>query len=104
MSICLAGGRTRRLAMQSVNRGVKSEVSTRYIRLMDLMRRPEGCGVEEASRTLGVTPGGCRGMIRDLKRLLAVETVYESHGGRGHGRRAIHYVRVPDCVSLKSEL
>ena len=68
-------------------------MSTRYIRLLDLMRRPEGCGVEEASRTLGVTPAGCRGMIRDLKQLLPVETVYERHGGRGRGRRAVHFVR-----------
>jgi hypothetical protein len=94
-------GRAGRVTMQSVNQGVKSEVSTRYIRLMDLMRRPEGCGVEEASRALGVTPGGCRGMIRDLKRLLPVETVYESHGGRGRGRRAVHYVSVPNCAAVK---
>jgi molybdenum-dependent DNA-binding transcriptional regulator ModE len=79
-------------------------VSTRYVRLMDLMRRPEGCGVAEASRTLGVTPAGCRGMIRDLKRLLSVETVYEYHGGRGRGRRAVHFVHIPGCDALEPEL
>jgi hypothetical protein len=71
-------------------------VSSRYVRLMELMRRPQGCGVEEASCALGVTRAGCRGMIRDLKLLLPVETVYEPHGGRGRGRRAVHFVRVPD--------
>jgi predicted ArsR family transcriptional regulator len=68
-------------------------VSNRYIRLLDLLRRPEGCGVEEASQTLGVTAAGCRGMIRDLRALVPVESVYEAAGGRGKGRRAIHFVR-----------
>jgi hypothetical protein len=79
-------------------------MSTRYVRLMDLMRRPEGCGVAEASRTLGITQGGCRGMIRDLKRLLPVETVYEDHGGRGRGRRAVHFVSIPNCDALEPVL
>jgi len=79
------------------------ELSTRYVRLMELMRRPQGCGVEEASRALGVTRGGCRGMIRDLKLLLPVETVYEQHGGRGRGRRAVHFVRLADDGALKSD-
>lgn len=60
---------------------------------MDLMRRPEGCSAHEAATTLNVTPGGVRGMIRDLRELLPVETIYEPHGGRGKGQRAIHYVR-----------
>lgn len=78
-------------------------LSTRYVRLMELMRRPQGCGVEEASRALGVTRAGCRGMIRDLKLLLPVETVYERHGGRGRGCRAVHFVRLPDPGSLTSD-
>ncbi len=78
-------------------------MSTQYIRLMDLLRRPEGCGVEEAARTLGVTPGGCRGMIRDLKRLLPVQTEYERHGGRGRGRRAVHFIRIADSEVLGSQ-
>jgi len=68
-------------------------MSNRYIRLLDLLRRPEGCGVVEASQTLGVTAAGCRGMIRDLRAVVHVESVYEAPGGRGKGRRAIHFVR-----------
>jgi molybdenum-dependent DNA-binding transcriptional regulator ModE len=68
-------------------------MSNRYIQLLDLLRRPEGCSVLEASRTLGVTAAGCRGMIRDLRAVVSVESVYETHGGRGKGRRAIHFVR-----------
>jgi len=37
-------------------------MSTQYIRLMDLLRRPEGCGVPEAATALGITAAGCRGM------------------------------------------
>jgi predicted ArsR family transcriptional regulator len=68
-------------------------VSNRYIRLLDLLRRPGGCSVVEASQTLGVTAAGCRGMIRDLRAVVHVESVYEAPGGRGKGRRAIHFVR-----------
>jgi hypothetical protein len=68
-------------------------MSNRYIRLLDLLRRPEGCSVVEASQTLGVTAAGCRGMIRDLRAVVRVESVYEAPGGRGKGRRAIHFVR-----------
>jgi hypothetical protein len=60
---------------------------------MDLMRRPEGCSVREAAITLNITPAGARGMIRDLRRLVSVETIYGTHGGRGKGQRAIHYMR-----------
>jgi predicted ArsR family transcriptional regulator len=68
-------------------------MSRRYNQLCELLRRPQGCSVAEAARELGVTPGGCRGMIRDLKGLLRVETVYLRHRGRGKGQQAIHYVR-----------
>jgi molybdenum-dependent DNA-binding transcriptional regulator ModE len=68
-------------------------MSHRYNRLCDLLRRPQGCSVAEAARELGVTPGSCRGMIRDLKALLKVDTVYLQHRGRGKGQQAIHYVR-----------
>ncbi|MBS0419805.1 MAG: hypothetical protein JSR66_18990 [Proteobacteria bacterium] len=68
-------------------------MSSQYIRLMDLLRRPEGCGVPEAAAALGITPAGCRGMIRDLKRLLPIETSYGPHGGRGRGRSATHFIR-----------
>ena len=68
-------------------------MSNRYIRLLDLLRRPEGCSVVEASQTLGVTAAGCRGMIRDLRAVVRVESVYEAPGGRGKGQRAIHFVR-----------
>lgn len=68
-------------------------MSYRYNKLCDLLRRPQGCSVAEAARELGVTPGGCRGMIRDLKGLLKVDTVYLKHRGRGKGQQAIHYVR-----------
>ena len=75
-------------------------MSTQYVRLMDLLRRPEGCRVPEAAATLGITAAGCRGMIRDLKRLLPVETSYGPHGGRGRGRAATHFIRsTPDNVS-----
>ena len=68
-------------------------MSNRYLRLIDLMRRPEGCRVEDACRELGVTPSGCRGMIRDLRALVPVETVYLEPRGRGKGRRAVHFMR-----------
>jgi hypothetical protein len=68
-------------------------MSRRYNKLCDLLRRPQGCSVAEAARELGVTPGGCRGMIRDLKAVLKVDTVYLTHRGRGKGQQAIHYVR-----------
>ncbi|MFL6604516.1 MAG: hypothetical protein ACJ8R9_24710 [Steroidobacteraceae bacterium] len=68
-------------------------MSNRYIRLLDLLRRPEGCSVVEASQALGVTAAGCRGMIRDLRAVVTVESVYEAPGGRGKGQRAIHFVR-----------
>jgi molybdenum-dependent DNA-binding transcriptional regulator ModE len=68
-------------------------MSRRYNQLCDLLRRPQGCSVAEAARELGVTAGSCRGMIRDLKGLLSLETVYLRHGGRGKGQQAIHYVR-----------
>jgi predicted ArsR family transcriptional regulator len=68
-------------------------VSNRYIRLLDLLRRPEGCSVLEASQALGVTTSGCRGMIRDLRAVVTVESVYEAPGGRGKGQRATHFVR-----------
>jgi predicted ArsR family transcriptional regulator len=74
-------------------------VSNRYLRLMDLLRRPQGCRVEEASVELGVTPAGCRGMIRDLRSLVPVETVYGRHGGRGKGRSAVHFVRRGDSLA-----
>jgi molybdenum-dependent DNA-binding transcriptional regulator ModE len=76
-------------------------VSTRYVRLMDLLRRPTGCAVEEACQTLDITPAGARGMIRDLRKLMPVRTVYERHGGRGKGRRAIHFVQ-PNQLSPES--
>jgi predicted ArsR family transcriptional regulator len=77
-------------------------MSNRYIRLLDLLRRPEGCGVVEASQTLGVTAAGCRGMIRDLRAMVPVESVYEAPRGRGKGRRAIHFVRhVRPTISLE---
>ena len=68
-------------------------MSNRYTRLMDLMGRPQGCRVEEACAELGVTRAGCRGMIRDLKTLMPVDTVYDRHGGRGRGRSAVHFLR-----------
>ena len=68
-------------------------MSHRYLRLIDLMRRPEGCQVQEACQTLGVTPAGCRGMIRDLKALMPVETIYLEPRGRGKGMRAVHFMR-----------
>lgn len=72
-------------------------MSTRYLRLYDLLRRPEGCGVQEASEIIGVTPAGCRGMIRDLRALVPIRTVYLEHGGRGRGRRAVHFAEQPDA-------
>jgi|GEM_PF-3525798 len=66
-------------------------MSTRYIRLLDLMQRPQGCRVDEACQVLGVTPSGCRGMIRDLKAVAPVRTVYLEHRGRGRGRVAVHF-------------
>ena len=68
-------------------------MSNRYVRLLDLMRRPEGCRVEDACRELGLTAAGCRGMIRDLKGLVPVETVYLEPRGRGRGGAAIHFVK-----------
>src|SRR5581483_5563774 len=68
-------------------------VSNRYTRLMDLMGRPQGCRVEEAWVELGITRAGCRGMIRDLKALVPVETEYDRHRGRGRGRSAVHFIR-----------
>ena len=68
-------------------------MSKRYRQLMDLMRRPEGCSAREAATALNVTPAGARGMIRDLRQLLSVETIYQAHGGRGKGQPAIHYMR-----------
>jgi hypothetical protein len=74
-------------------------MSNRYIRLMDLMQRPEGCRVEEACKELRVTPAGCRGMIRDLKRMVPVTTVYLEHRGRGKGRLAVHFVHAPQTTA-----
>ena len=73
-------------------------VSNRYTRLMDLMGRPQGCRVEEACVELGVTRAGCRGMIRDLKALVPVETEYDRQGGRGRGRSAVHFIRTSSFV------
>lgn len=70
-------------------------MSRRYNTLCDLMRRPQGCSVAEAAKLLGITPAGCRGMIRDLKELLPVETAYCEHGGRGKGRPAVHRISEP---------
>jgi hypothetical protein len=73
-------------------------MSNRYRQLMNLMSRPQGCPVAEASEHLGITPAGCRGMIRDLKALLPVRTVYLAPLGRGKGQRAVHFIRAePDA-------
>ncbi len=48
--------------------------------------------MQEACEVLGVTPAGCRGMIRDLKALMPVETVYLEPRGRGKGMRAVHFM------------
>ena len=66
-------------------------MSRRYVRLLDLMQRPQGCRVEEACQELGITASGCRGMIRDLRAVAAVRTVYLDHRGRGRGRVAVHF-------------
>ncbi|HVO48021.1 MAG TPA: hypothetical protein VMT29_17000 [Steroidobacteraceae bacterium] len=66
-------------------------MSRRYVRLLDLMQRPQGCRVEEACQELGITPSGCRGMIRDLRAVASVRTVYLDHRGRGKGRVAVHF-------------
>jgi hypothetical protein len=78
-------------------------MSNRYIRLLDLMQRPGGCRVDEACAALRVTPAGCRGMIRDLKRLMHVKTVYLEHGGRGKGRRAVHFAHTPQPTEWTQE-
>ncbi len=70
-------------------------MSRRYTRLYDLMARPQGCAVAEACTVIGITPAGCRGMIRDLRKLVPVRTVYMPHGGRGKGRTAVHFVGSP---------
>jgi hypothetical protein len=68
-------------------------MSHRYNQLCDLLRRLQGCSVAEATYELGVTASGCRGMIRDLRALLPVQTTYSPHRGRGRGRIAIHRLR-----------
>jgi len=68
-------------------------MSHRYNQLCDLLRRPQGCSVAEAVERLGVTPGGCRGMIRDLRAILPVQTSYSAPRGRGRGQIAIHRLR-----------
>lgn len=74
-------------------KGGEYVVSNRYTWLMELMSRPQGCRIEEACAELGVTRAGCRGMIRDLRAVVRVETVYGRHGGRGRGRSAVHFIR-----------
>lgn len=49
-------------------------MSRRYNTLLDLMRRPEGCTSEEACAAIRVSPSTFRGMVRDLREVVRVET------------------------------
>ena len=49
-------------------------MSTKYLTLMSLMRRPNGVDQREACEMLSVSPSTYRGMVRDFKELFTVRT------------------------------
>lgn len=64
-------------------------MSTRYLRLLDLMKRPGGVDQTEACCELGVSPSTYRGMVRDFRELFDVDTVVTVTDRR----RARHFIR-----------
>jgi hypothetical protein len=64
-------------------------MSTRYLRLLDLMKRPGGVGQSEACFELGVSPSTYRGMVRDFRELFEVETIVTVTDRK----RARHFIR-----------
>jgi hypothetical protein len=64
-------------------------MGARYLRLLDLMKRPGGVDQSEACPELGVSPSTYRGMVRDFRELFAVETIVTVTDRR----RARHFIR-----------
>jgi hypothetical protein len=68
-------------------------MGTRYLRLLDLLQRPEGVDQHEACSMLGVSPSTYRGMVRDFRELFDVQTVVTVTDKR----RARHFIRTSDA-------
>jgi hypothetical protein len=64
-------------------------MSSRYLRLLDLLKRPGGVDQHEACSVLGVSPSTYRGMVRDFRDLFEVQTVVTVTDKR----RARHFIR-----------
>ena len=67
-------------------------MSAKYLRLLDLLKRPEGISSDEGCAELQVSKSTYRGMVRDFRELFVVHT-------RPHPadrRRVRHFIRTED--------
>jgi hypothetical protein len=63
-------------------------MSRKCVKLWDLLKRPQGCMVEEAVSALEVRPAAVRDMVRELRKVTDVRTDYVRVGAKVC---AVHY-------------
>lgn len=57
-------------------------MSTKYLTLLELLRRPQGVDSREACSALDVSPSTYRGMVRDFRELFAVRSKIDARDRR----------------------